>query len=141
MVFLTKRLTRTICAEPAHLGVHLKRHIKEKLQRLVEGMPVDEEGVVVAVTQYDEDDVRHGVVDPLDGSVKYRVAFTALIFRPFKNEIVDAVVIAVAEVRAPPRAPPPSPPTPSPHARGLRQGHFFAAIGTLTVIVPSMVSA
>jgi len=98
MVFLTKTLTRTITAEPSHLGVHLKRHIKEKLQRLVEGTPVDEEGVVVAVTHFNEDEMRHGVVDPLDGSVKYRIAFTALMFRPFKNEVVDAIVIAVAEV-------------------------------------------
>jgi DNA-directed RNA polymerase subunit E'/Rpb7 len=34
----------------------------------------------------------------MTGFVKYNVDYTALMFRPFKNEVLDAVVKSVSEV-------------------------------------------
>lgn len=53
-----------------------------------------------AVLQIDDDPITKGLVDALSGFVKYKVTYKALVFRPFKNEVLDAVVKTVSEVSA-----------------------------------------
>ena len=38
------------------------------------------------------------MVDALSGFVRYKVTYNALMFRPFKHEVLDAVVKSVSEV-------------------------------------------
>jgi DNA-directed RNA polymerase subunit E'/Rpb7 len=45
-----------------------------------------------------EDDISMGKVDPLTGFVKFRIKYDAVMFRPFRNEVLDAPVKSVTEM-------------------------------------------
>lgn len=55
-------------------------------------------GFVIAVTTIDN--IGAGVIQPGRGFVLYPVKYKAIVFRPFKGEVVDAVVTQVNKVRA-----------------------------------------
>lgn len=46
-----------------------------------------------------DQDIKAGRIEYETGSVEVEVAFTVLLFRPFRNEIIDATVTTVTEVR------------------------------------------
>lgn len=46
-----------------------------------------------------DQDIKAGRIEYETGSVEVEVAFTVLLFRPFRNEIIDAQVTTVTEVR------------------------------------------
>ncbi len=93
MVFFRKRMRRVIQVHPQHLGPGLKAHIKEQCtaevtgERLVSGV-----GFVILVLAIDEANIGRGLVDHLTGKTRYEVEYDAIVFRPFKNEVLDAVV-------------------------------------------------
>lgn len=53
-------------------------------------------GFVIAVTTIDN--IGAGVIQPGRGFVLYPVKYKAIVFRPFKGEVVDAVVTQVNKV-------------------------------------------
>jgi DNA-directed RNA polymerase II subunit RPB7 len=53
-------------------------------------------GFVIAVTTIDS--VGAGVIQPGEGFVTYPVKYKAIVFRPFKGEVLDAVVTQVNKV-------------------------------------------
>ncbi|NWI05884.1 RPB7 polymerase, partial [Tichodroma muraria] len=53
-------------------------------------------GFVIAVTTIDN--IGAGVIQPGRGFVLYPVRYKAIVFRPFKGEVVDAVVTQVNKV-------------------------------------------
>ena len=53
-------------------------------------------GFVIAVTTIDN--IGAGVIQPGRGFVLYPVRYKAIVFRPFKGELVDAVVTQVNKV-------------------------------------------
>lgn len=53
-------------------------------------------GFVVAVTTIDN--IGAGIIQPGQGFVVYPVKFKAIVFRPFKGEVLDAVVTQVNKV-------------------------------------------
>ena len=99
MVFFTRILTRTIHIHPQHLGPQLERIVKDQLKRDVEGLTVDTSGFVVSVLAISLADLQKGRIDHLTGFVRYCISFNALVFRPFKNEVMVATVKAVSDVR------------------------------------------
>lgn len=116
MVFFTQTLERTITVHPMHLGPLLRNKIKDQLIAEVEGMPVDSAGFIITVLSIDEGGLSKGLVDALTGFARYRLSFRALMFRPFKNEVLDCEVKSVSEVG------------------------FFAEAGPLNLLISSAVS-
>ena len=51
--------------------------------------------VVLKVLEIKEEDVTAGVIEYDTGDVVYTVKYHALLFRPFKNEVLDAVITEV----------------------------------------------
>lgn len=51
------------------------------------------------VMKLQDSDIKAGRIEYETGSVEVEVAFTVLLFRPFRNEIIDATVTTVTEVR------------------------------------------
>lgn len=51
------------------------------------------------VMKLQDQDIKAGRIEYETGSVEVEVAFTVLLFRPFRNEIIDAQVTTVTEVR------------------------------------------
>lgn len=60
--------------------------------------PTPRYGFVIAVTTIDN--IGAGVIQPGRGFVLYPVKYKAIVFRPFKGEVVDAVVTQVNKVRS-----------------------------------------
>lgn len=54
-------------------------------------------GFVVAVTTIDN--IGAGIIQPGQGFVVYPVKYKAIVFRPFKGEVLDAIVTQVNKVR------------------------------------------
>ena len=54
-------------------------------------------GFVIAVTSIDN--VGAGLIQPGQGFVVYPVKYKAIVFRPFKGEVLDAVVTQVNKVQ------------------------------------------
>lgn len=100
MVFFTRVLNRVIHVHPQHLGPQLERTVKEQLHKEVEGLTVDASGYVVSVLSVTLSDLQKGRIDHLTGFVRYNISYNALVFRPFKNEVLIATVKAVSDVRA-----------------------------------------
>jgi len=55
-------------------------------------------GFVIAVTTIDN--IGAGLIQPGRGFVVYPVKYKAIVFRPFKGEVLDAVVTQVNKVRS-----------------------------------------
>ena len=62
----------------------------------VEGTCTGKYGFVIAVTCIDH--VGAGLIQPGEGFVLYPVKYKAIVFRPFKGEVLDAVVTQVNKV-------------------------------------------
>lgn len=70
--------------------------VKQKLYTEVEGTSSGKYGFVIAVTTIDS--IGSGVIQPGQGFVVYPVKYKAIVFRPFKGEVLDAVVTQVNKV-------------------------------------------
>lgn len=71
--------------------------VKQKLYLEVEGNCTGKYGFVVAVTTIDN--IGAGVIQPGQGFVVYPVKYKAIVFRPFKGEVLDGIVTQVNKVR------------------------------------------
>ena len=99
MVFFRKEMQRSVMVHPQYLGPNLRSYVKDLLIADVEGMSLDNAGFIMTVLHVDEPGMMNGLIDHLTGFVKYNIGYTALMFRPFKNEVLDATVRAVSDVR------------------------------------------
>lgn len=70
--------------------------VKQKLYTEVEGTCTGKYGFVIAVTTIDM--IGSGIIQPGQGFVVYPVKYKAIVFRPFKGEVLDAVVKQVNKV-------------------------------------------
>lgn len=87
---------RMILLHPRYFGPNLLNTVKQKLFTEVEGTCTGKYGFVIAVTTIDN--IGAGVIQPGRGFVLYPVKYKAIVFRPFKGEVVDAVVTQVNKV-------------------------------------------
>ncbi|VDP05962.1 unnamed protein product [Soboliphyme baturini] len=89
-------LEHEILLHPRYFGPQLLETVKQKLFTEVEGTCNGEYGFVIAVTSIDN--IGSGLIQPGRGFVVYPVKYKAIVFRPFKGEVVDAIVTQVNRV-------------------------------------------
>ncbi|XP_023319602.1 DNA-directed RNA polymerase II subunit RPB7 [Eurytemora carolleeae] len=89
-------LDHEIVLHPRYFGPQLMDTVKQKLFTEVEGTCSGKYGFVIAVTTIDS--VGAGLIQPGEGFVLYPVKYKAIVFRPFKGEVLDAVVTQVNKV-------------------------------------------
>ncbi|KAF7235180.1 DNA-directed RNA polymerase II subunit RPB7 [Varanus komodoensis] len=89
-------LEHEILLHPRYFGPNLLNTVKQKLFTEVEGTCTGKYGFVIAVTTIDN--IGAGVIQPGRGFVLYPVKYKAIVFRPFKGEVVDAMVTQVNKV-------------------------------------------
>ncbi|KAM6158150.1 DNA-directed RNA polymerase II subunit RPB7 [Rhynchocyon petersi] len=89
-------LEHEILLHPRYFGPNLLNTVKQKLFTEVEGTCTGKYGFVIAVTTIDN--IGAGVIQPGRGFVLYPVKYKAIVFRPFKGEVVDAIVTQVNKV-------------------------------------------
>jgi len=91
-MFYVKTLEHEIELEPIHFGQKLKATIVRLLKEEVEGLALANYGYVVNVIEVPEDQIRSGIIEYDTSNVVFYVKYTALLLRPFINEVLDATV-------------------------------------------------
>lgn len=96
-MFYLKKIRREIYLEPKHLGPNLQKHLKDVISRDSKGRCLGKLGYVITIVDIKDEDIRAGKINYDDGSVNFSVFFTALLFRPFENQVLEVVVTATNE--------------------------------------------
>ena len=91
-MFYLKTLEHEIVLEPVHFGPKLRTMIVRLLKEQVEGLALSTFGYVINVVDVPEDQIKSGIIEYDTGNVCFTVKYTALLLRPFLNEVLDAVV-------------------------------------------------
>ncbi|KAI8424899.1 hypothetical protein MSG28_006819 [Choristoneura fumiferana] len=86
-------LEHEILLHPRYFGPQLLDTVKQKLYTEVEGTCTGKYGFVIAVTTIDN--IGAGLIQPGQGFVVYPIKYKAIVFRPFKGEVLDAIVTQV----------------------------------------------
>jgi len=89
-------LDHEVQLHPRYFGPQLMDTVKQKLFSEVEGTCTGKYGFVIAVTNIEN--ISSGLIQPGQGLVVYHVKYKAIVFRPFKGEVLDAVVTQVNKV-------------------------------------------
>mmetsp|Transcript_10737 Transcript_10737/g.27541 ORF Transcript_10737/g.27541 Transcript_10737/m.27541 type:complete len:171 (-) Transcript_10737:310-822(-) len=110
-MFFHLSLDEEIELHPQFFGPRMRQTLEEKLKKTVEGTCSGKHGFIICVTELH--DVQHGLLMEGTGMARFKVRYHCIVFRPFKNEVMDAVVTAVTNMG------------------------FFASIGPLNVFVSS----
>ncbi|KAJ1727972.1 DNA-directed RNA polymerase II subunit [Coemansia biformis] len=92
-MFFHKKLSHTITLHPSFLGPRMREFVTKRLYKDVEGTCTGRYGYIVAVVAIL--DIQTGKIIPGQGSAEFVVKYSAILFKPFKNEVIDAVVEAV----------------------------------------------
>ena len=95
-MFYHIQLDHEVLLHPRYFGPQLMETVKQKLFAEVEGTCTGKYGFVIAVTTIDN--ISPGLIQPGQGFVVYPVKYKAIVFRPFKGEVLDAVVTQVNKV-------------------------------------------
>lgn len=91
-MFYVKSLDHEIVLEPVHFGQKLRATLTRLLKQQVEGLALANYGYVVNVIEVPADQIKSGIIEYDTGNVVFTVKYTALLLRPFINEVLDAVV-------------------------------------------------
>ncbi|KAJ2156592.1 DNA-directed RNA polymerase II subunit [Coemansia sp. RSA 552] len=93
-MFFHKKLSHTITLHPSFLGPRMREFVTKRLYKDVEGTCTGRYGYIVAVVAILE--IQIGKIIPGHGSAEFEVKYSAILFKPFKNEVLDAVVDSVS---------------------------------------------
>ncbi|CAG8432718.1 5700_t:CDS:2 [Diversispora eburnea] len=92
-MFFIKKLTHTIQLHPSYFTQNYQNFLAEKLYSDVEGTCTGRYGYIIAVLDTMESlDISKGKVIPSVGLAEFEVKYRAVVFKPFKGEVVDGVV-------------------------------------------------
>lgn len=71
---------------------------RRRLTQMMEGTLEPDLGFVIALVGLEDQHIRPGKIEYETGQVEVLVKFTVMLFRPFRNEILDAQVTTVTEM-------------------------------------------
>ena len=91
-MWFTKTITKHLMLDPRFFGPSLSETIKAKATGELEGRLYGTLGYIVAIVNLDEDEISFSTLNQITGKVNVRVKLDVIMFRLFKNEVVDCVV-------------------------------------------------
>lgn len=91
-----KELSHRILLHPSFFGPRMLQFLESKLYADVEGTCSGEFGYIIAVVSIL--DIGKGMVLPSSGQAEFVTKYRAIVFKPFKGEVVDGVVNTVNKV-------------------------------------------
>jgi len=91
-MFFVKTLEERLELHPSYFGASASAEITEQLYRKVEGKNT---GTMMIIAIIDIDDISEPMVVPGRGHAQYNVSFRAIVWRPFRGEVVDGLVSSV----------------------------------------------
>ncbi|KAI9264455.1 RNA polymerase Rpb7 [Sporodiniella umbellata] len=92
-MFFLKELSHTITLHPSYFGPNMQDKIREKLYTDVEGTCSGRYGYVVTVVSVSR--LEKGKVLSGSGLAEFKVSYQAILFKPFKGEVLDGLVTTV----------------------------------------------
>eukprot|EP01112_Ceratiomyxa_fruticulosa_P007570 TRINITY_DN196_c0_g1_i1.p1 TRINITY_DN196_c0_g1~~TRINITY_DN196_c0_g1_i1.p1 ORF type:complete len:173 (-),score=21.30 TRINITY_DN196_c0_g1_i1:294-812(-) len=92
-MFFHISLDRELHIHPKHCGPSLLPVLRSQLHSEVEGSCSGRFGYIITVTSIDH--IGMGKIQEGTGQVVFPIKFRAIVFRPFKGEVLDAVVTQV----------------------------------------------
>eukprot|EP00884_Botryococcus_braunii_P017089 jgi/Botrbrau1/4063/Bobra.152_3s0019.1 len=95
-MFYHLTLKKELEIPPRHFGPKLRSVIEEKLKSEVEGTCSGQYGYLICVTHVVG--IGKGWIRPGVGSANFTIHYNCVVFRPFKGEVIDAVVTSVNKV-------------------------------------------
>lgn len=110
MAFFVVKMQRRVQIHPRFFGVKLREMLTNRLILEVEGTFAGRYGFIIAVLEVKEP-IPMGELDDTTGFAVFPLEYAAVVFRPFKGEVLDSVVTRI-----------------TPHG-------FFSESGPLTVFV------
>jgi DNA-directed RNA polymerase II subunit RPB7 len=96
-MFFQLTLSTELTLVPQFFGKNIERLLHDRLRETHEGRFMGENGFVIAILSISPTWKNTGVLDDTTGAAHYRVEYTALVYRPFKGVVVDAIVTNVSE--------------------------------------------
>ena len=86
-MFFLKFMERTITLHPTYFGPRIKDYLIDRLKQDVEGTNLGNFFVILVL---DNPEISDGRVVPSSGYAEYTVNYRAIIWRPFRGEVVRA---------------------------------------------------
>jgi DNA-directed RNA polymerase II subunit RPB7 len=94
---LQKDLKHTINLHPSYFGPSTNAFLEQKLYADVEGTCSGKYGYIVAVINIVH--IGPGTIQPGAGLAQFIVDYKAIVYRPFKGEVMDGIIKNVGKVR------------------------------------------
>ncbi|KAF2088207.1 DNA-directed RNA polymerase II 19 kDa polypeptide [Saccharata proteae CBS 121410] len=94
-MFFLHEIERIITIHPSFLGAKIDDIIDDRLKRDVEGIQIEDFFIICVM---DAKDLSAGRVLPGTGYIEYKVHFKAVVWKPFRGEILDGIVSSVSEM-------------------------------------------
>ena len=91
-MFFVKVLEHRIHLHPSFFGAQASDYILDQLYRDREGSNT---GTMMIVAIIDVDDISEPKIVPGSGYAEYDVSYRAIVWRPFRGEVVDGLVSSV----------------------------------------------
>ncbi|KEZ44466.1 hypothetical protein SAPIO_CDS3475 [Scedosporium apiospermum] len=91
-MFFLYNMERRVTLHPSYFGRNMKELVTTKLVQDVEGTCAGDYYIIVIMDAFD---ISEGRVLPGTGLAEFTVGYRAVVWRPFKGETVDAVVVSV----------------------------------------------
>lgn len=95
-MFFHLELHHELSLHPRYFGDQLVETVRQKLFCDVEGTCTGKYGFVIAITSIDS--IGDGIIQSSSGFATYQLKYKAIVFRPFKNEVLDGIVEDVNKV-------------------------------------------
>ncbi|TNV76217.1 hypothetical protein FGO68_gene17022 [Halteria grandinella] len=96
-MFFFVKIQKHIRLQPEELGKNLITKIRDKIDSTMVGTCSAVHGYIIHIVTFKDKDVniQDGRIQDTTGEVIFRVSFTALVFKPFVDEVLDGVVVEV----------------------------------------------
>ncbi|RKO86648.1 RNA polymerase Rpb7, partial [Blyttiomyces helicus] len=91
-----KELTHTIQLHPQYFGPNMRDFLQRRLYEEVEGKCSGRFGYIIAVINIQS--IGTGVLQSSTGFAEFSIVYSGIVFKPFKNEVVDGVVTTVNKI-------------------------------------------
>ncbi|KAK9803653.1 hypothetical protein WJX72_008490 [[Myrmecia] bisecta] len=95
-MFFVLELDKEIELPPRFFGPRLRETLEQKLHSEVEGTCSGAYGFIICVVSTES--VSKGIIREGTGSASFNVKYKCVVFRPFRGEVLDAVVTQVNKV-------------------------------------------
>lgn len=93
-MFFLHELERVISLHPSFFGPRVKEYLKNKLLEDVEGTC---DGSYYIICVVDPSDISEGRVVPGEARAEYTIRYHAVVWKPFKGEVVSWNVVITSE--------------------------------------------